>query len=487
MTLRLRADLPAVTLDPRGTLPLYRQLYAQCRDLILSGQLRPNAQLPSSRDLARSLHVSRNTVQNALEQLVAEGYLRGQVGAGTFVSELPQELLKHRQFTPPASEPELSWEAQRALGYFALPAQAEIRPFWTGVPALDQFPTALWARLAAREFRELTPTELHYSDPAGHVRLRTLVAQYLRESRAVRCEPEQIMIVSGSQQALYLIARVLLNRGDAVLMEEPGYPGARHALTAGGAQLVPAPVDGNGLVISNQPRGPKAVYVTPSHEAPLGVTMSLERRLQLLDWSARSGAWIIEDDFDSEYRYTSRPLASLQGLAHHDQVLYVGTFSKVLFPGLRIGYLVLPKSLVRGFLVNRQVLDFCPSISDQATLASFLEEGHFARHIRRMRRIHFERQNVMIAALQREFSDSLEITNTDSGLNLVVWFPEGIDDVEAQRLGWENGVFTFPMSSIFYISPKVRRGLFLGFAGFRPSQIRAGARKLKQALSRLGL
>ena len=489
MTLRLRAELPALQLDPKGELPLYRQLYGQCREMILSGQLRANAQLPSSRELARSLRVSRNTVQNALEQLIAEGYLQGKVGAGTFVSELPGDLVK-RRLSPGETrpEPELSWEGQRALGYFAIPAPAQVLPFWSGVPALDKFPFSLWARLAASQFRKLRPAELLYADPAGHASLREHIAQYLRESRAVRCEADQILIVSGSQQALYLIARVLLNRDDVVVLEEPGYPGARHALAASGARLAAATVDGEGLVVNaSLPKNAKAVYVTPSHQAPLGVTMTLARRLKLLEWSARTGAWIIEDDFDSEYRYTSRPLASLQGLAEHDQVLYVGTFSKVLFPGLRIGYLVLPKSLVRSFRVNRQILDFCPPILDQAVLARFLAEGHFARHIRRMRRVHRERQTVMIAALKKEFGDTLQITNTDSGLNLVVWLPSGISDVEAQHVAWKDGVFVFPMSTIFYTTPQTRSGLFLGFAGLSPAQIRAGARKLKLALAKLGL
>jgi len=215
--------------------------------------------------------------------------------------------------------------------------------------------------------------------------------------------------------------------------------------------------------------------------------MSLQRRLELLDWSARSGAWVIEDDFDTEYRYASRPLSSLQGLDSKEQVLYVGTFSKVMFPSLRIGYLVLPKRLVRAFCVARQVMDFCPPYLNQATMADFIQEGHFVRHVRRMRRIHFERQSSMIAALHQEFGDDLEIGNTDSGLNLVLWLPPRVNDVEVQRAAWSDGIFTFPMSSIFYTSPNTRNGLFLGFAGLTPPQIRGGVRKLKVVLSNLGI
>lgn len=488
--LRLRADSPALVLDPKSRLPLYRQLYERYRTLILSGQLRARSQLPSSRELARSLGLSRNTVLNALDQLVAEGYLQGRVGAGTFVSELPPELLSSR-LEPPLlqDKAELSWEAQRDLGYFNVPTPAKILPFWTGVPALDKFPHATWARIMARRCREAHPADLHYADPAGDIRLRTLIAQYLREFRALRCEADQVVIVSGSQQALYLIARVLLNRDDVVGIEEPSYPGARRALTAGGARLIPVPVDDQGMRLDPALLGdkPKAVYVTPSHQCPLGVTMSLQRRLELLDWSARSRAWVIEDDFDTEYRYASRPLSSLQGLDSKEQVLYVGTFSKVMFPSLRIGYLVLPKRLVRAFCVARQVMDFCPPYLNQAAMADFIQEGHFVRHVRRMRRIHFERQSSMIAALHQEFGDDLEIGNTDSGLNLVLWLPPRVNDVEVQRAAWSDGIFTFPMSSIFYTSSNTRNGLFLGFAGLTPPQIRSGARKLKAALSKLGI
>jgi GntR family transcriptional regulator/MocR family aminotransferase len=485
--LRLRADAPGLTLDAKSKLPLNRQLYERYRALILSGQLRAHSQLPSSRELAQSLGVSRNTVLNALDQLVAEGYLQGKVGAGTFVSELPPELLS-RRLEPPVlqAKPELSWEAQRDLGYFNVPTPARILPFWTGVPALDKFPSATWARLMARRCREAEAADLHYADPAGDARLRTLIAQYLREFRSLRCEADQVVIVSGSQQSLYLIARVLLNRDDCVAIEEPSYPGARRALTAGGARLLAVPVDGQGICLDGvQFEHPvKAVYVTPSHQCPLGVTMSLQRRLELLDWSSRSGAWIIEDDFDTEYRYSSRPLSSLQGLDSAEQVLYVGTFSKVMFPGLRIGYLVLPKRLVRAFCIARQTMDFCPPYLGQAALADFIEEGHFVRHVRRMRRIHGERQAIMVDALRREFGDTVEIANTDSGLNLVLWLPPGVDDVEVQRKAWSEGIFTFPVSSIFYTTPHTRSGLFLGFAGLTPQKIRSGVKALRIAMSR---
>lgn len=488
--LRLRADSPGLMLDAKSKLPLHRQLYERYRALILSGQLRAQSQLPSSRELAQSLGVSRNTVLNALDQLVAEGYLQGKVGAGTFVSELPPELLS-RRMEPPIlqGKPELSWEAQRDLGYFNVPTPAKILPFWTGVPALDKFPYATWARLMARQCREVEPANLHYSDPAGDIRLRTLIAQYLREFRALRCEADQVVVVSGSQQSLYLIARVLLNRGDCVAIEEPSYPGARRALTAGGARLLPVPVDHQGICLGGAHLGNqvKAVYVTPSHQCPLGVTMSLQRRLELLEWSSRAGAWVIEDDFDSEYRYSSRPLSSLQGLDSAEQVLYVGTFSKVMFPALRIGYLVLPKRLVRAFCIARQTMDFCPPYLSQAAMADFIEEGHFVRHVRRMRRIHSERQSIMIDTVRREFGDTLEIANTDSGLNLVLWLPPKVDDVEIQRRAWSEGIFTFPVSSIFYTTPNARSGLFLGFAGLTPQKIRSGVRGLRIAMSGHGI
>jgi GntR family transcriptional regulator/MocR family aminotransferase len=491
MTIRFRADSPAIALDRRSDLPLFRQLYEGYRKLILTGQLRPDSQLPSSRDLAKSLRVSRNTVLNALEQLIAEGYLYGKVGAGTFVSDLPSTKA-HRQprGVDLEEQPDLSWEAQRSLGYIVVPPPAKIKPFWSGVPALDKFPLGVWSRLASRQIRKAKSSDLHYSDPAGSARFRTLVAQYLREFRAVQCEADQILIVSGSQQALYLIARVLLNRGDSVAIEEPNYPGARHALSAGGADLLPVPVDNEGLRISELATlksRVRAVYVTPSHQCPLGMTMPLPRRLQLLDWAATASAWIIEDDFDSEYRYTSRPLSSLQGLDHSERVIYLGTFSKVMFPGLRLGYVVLPRHLVRPFCAARQVIDFCPPQLSQAVMSDFMEEGLFVRHIKRMRRIHHERQKAMLTALRRQFGSRLEVTNTDSGLNLVVWLPAGVNDVEAQQMAWDRGVYTFPLSSIFYMTRLSRSGLFLGFAGCTPAQIREGVKQLGNALSEIGV
>ena len=484
--LRLRADLPGLALDANSRLPLNRQLYERFRELILTGQLRASSQLPSSRELAHLLGISRNTVLNALDQLVAEGFLQGKVGAGTFVSELPAELLSQRRRSEAAPQKAaLSWEAQRDLGYFSVPAPANIRPFWTGVPALDKFPRATWARLMARRCRDAHASQLHYGDPTGDSRLRGLIAQYLREFRGLRCDAEQVVIVSGSQQALYLIARVLLNKGDRVYIEEPSYPGARRALAAGGAELIPVEVDAQGLQVRaiGREREAKAVYITPSHQCPLGVTMTLARRLELLNWSAESGAWIIEDDFDSEYRYASRPLSSLQGLDPAGQVLYVGTFSKVMFPALRIGYLVLPERLVRAFSRARHVMDFCPAYLSQAALADFIEEGHFVRHIRRMRRIHQERQQIMIEEIRREFGETVELANTESGLNLVMWLPPGIEDVEVQRVAWKAEVFTFPMSSIFYTTSAARSGLFLGFAGLTRPQIRGGVRELKKVIA----
>jgi GntR family transcriptional regulator/MocR family aminotransferase len=477
-----------ITLDNESQTPLYRQVYDCLRRAILTGQLAPGTRLQSSREMAAELNVSRNTVVNAFEQLLAEGYLEGQVGSGTYVSRaLPEDLLNVKTLTRRRARPGGGGVALSARGrIFAafapeVPRAPEpVRPFQSGVPALDSFPFDTWSKLLARHWRRPADTLLGYGEPQGHAPLRRAVASYLGVARAVRCTPEQVVIVDGAQMAFDLIARVLLDPGDTAWMEEPGYPGARAALIASGARLVYVPVDSEGLDVAAGAAldaNARLVYVTPSHQFPLGMTMSLPRRLALLDWASRAGAWVMEDDFDSEYRYEGRPLASLQGLDTDGRVVYVGTFSKFLFPSLRLGYIVAPPALVDAFVAARATAGrHSPSV-EQAVLTDFIEEGHFGRHIRRMRTLYRERQMFLVKALKEEAGDIIEVEPSDAGIQLTAWLPEGLDDKEVARAAAARELETRPMSG-FYAGEPGRPGLELSYAAFNEAQIRKGAAQL---------
>jgi GntR family transcriptional regulator/MocR family aminotransferase len=482
-----------ITLDSKSQTPLYRQLYDCLRRAILTGQLTPGTRLQSSREISKELNVSRNTVVNAFEQLLAEGYLEGQVGSGTYVSRaLPEELLNAegvlaRRVTRAGSKRLGLSERGKVIAAFALDVPREfekVRPFQSGVPALDAFPYDTWFKLVARHWRRPANGLLGYGEPQGHLPLRRAIASYLGVSRAVRCEAEQVIIVDGAQMAFDLTARLLLDSGDTAWMEEPGYRGARGALTAAGARLVHVPVDAEGLdVAAGAALNPDArlIYVTPSHQFPLGMTMSLSRRLSLLEWASRADAWVMEDDYDSEYRYEGRPLASLQGLDDDGRVIYLGTFSKVLFPSLRLGYMVVPKALVGAFVAARAIVGrHSPSV-EQAILADFIEEGHLGRHIRRMRALYAERQMLLVEALRREAGDLLDIEPSEAGIQLAAWLPEGVDDREVAREAAARGLEARPLS-FFYTKKISRGGLELGYAAFNKDEIRKGAVQLSAAI-----
>jgi GntR family transcriptional regulator/MocR family aminotransferase len=481
-----------ITLDAKSGTPLYRQLYNCLRKAILTGQLAPGARLQSSREISRELGVSRNTVVNAFEQLLAEGYLEGQVGSGTYVSRaLPEELLNVKAMMRSArgaggKDPGLSVRG-KVFAAFARHVQRSSEPmraFQPGVPALDAFPFETWSKIASRHWRRPASSLLGYGESQGHAPLRRAIASYLGVARAVRCTPEQVIIVDGGQMAFDLIARVLLDPGDTAWMEEPGYPGARAALISSGARLVYVPVDDEGLSVTAGARldaSARLIYVTPSHQFPLGMTMSLPRRLALLEWASRAGAWVMEDDFDSEYRYEGRPISSLQGLDTDGRVVYIGTFSKVLFPSLRLGYIVAPPALVEAFVSARAMVGrHSPSV-EQSILTDFIEEGHFGRHIRRMRMLYAERQAFLIEALTKECGDLLEVEPSAAGIQLVAWLPEGLDDPEVSRAAAAHGVEARPMS-IFYAGQPPRGGLELGYAAFNRQEMRRGAAQLSAAI-----
>ena len=484
--------LAGVEIDRRHPTPLAAQLYEGLRHAILRGQLRPGDRLPSTRLLATDFGVARNTVTGAYEQLLAEGYVESKVGSGTCVARsLPDELLSASLDATRAGPRHMRRRSLSRRGRMlssrpvrVLTAAGRPQPFASGLPDLHEFPFTTWARLMARHWRRPGYNLVGYGDPAGYKPLREAIAAYLRASRAVRCETEQVVIVSGSQQALDIAARLLLDPGDAALLEDPGYPGARVALSAAGASLLRLPVDGEGANIAAAPAQASAAqvaFVTPSHHFPLGVTMSVARRLALLEWAERTGAWILEDDYDSEYRYRGKPLPSLQGLDAAGRVVYMGSFSKTMFPSLRLGFLVLPGELVEAFRRARSVIDGHSPMTEQAVLADFISLGHFARHIRRMRTLYEERQSALVEAAQRELDGLLEVRPSDGGMHLVGWLPQDVDDVKASERASAAGVYTRPLSSCAVA--KVRRGgLLLGYAALTTAQIREGVRKLAQAL-----
>jgi len=488
-------------LDPALTIPLYWQLYTNLRSAILAGRLKKGLKLPSTRALAEELNVSRNTVLNAYEQLLAEGYLESVEASGTFVaSVLPESLatplatlpkLTHKPGPPAPPRLSKTGEVMRSAPAMQPPSpptrhpDSEMRAFVTGTPALDAFPFELWSKIVGRQARHARGNALVYQDPAGYRPLREAIANHLTVTRRVRCTPDQIIIVAGSQGALDLVARLLLNPGDPVWMEDPGYLGARGALLAAGANIVPVPVDKDGLMVeAGIAKCPDArlAYLTPSHQFPLGVTLSLARRLAVLEWAKRANAYILEDDYDSEYRFAGRPLATLQGLDESNSVIYIGTFSKVLFPSLRLGYLILPPSLVDPFLAARRFIDIHPPLLEQATLTEFITEGHFNRHLRRMRGLYAERREALLDTLA---DLPLELYASETGMHCMGWLLNGLDDLTVARAAAAQQVDVTPLSK-YSLVPLARKGLLLGYACVDKPHILKAARRLAVALRESG-
>jgi GntR family transcriptional regulator/MocR family aminotransferase len=481
-----------VRLDPASPQPLHRQIYAGLRGAILSGSLAPGVRVPSSRALATDLDVSRTTVLQAFEQLLTEGYLVSEPASGTRVAEqLPDDLLQvrgARQGRRPV-RPAAAALSRRGAALAVIPRGAPRlgpvpRAFRPCIPALDLFPVDLWSRLASRRRRRLSAAQLDYGDPAGFRPLREAIAAHVTAARGVRCTADQVLVMSGTHGTLDLAVRLLLDPGEAAWLEEPGYLAARSALTAGGAAVVPVPVDGEGLdVEAGTALGPEArlVYVCPSHQYPLGVSMSLARRLALLRWAERSSAWILEDDYDSEYRYAGRPIPALQGLDAAGRVLYLGTFSKTLFPSLRLGFLIVPEALVEPFVAVRASTELLPPTLDQAVLADFLGEGHFARHVRRMRGVYEERLAVFLETAERLCGGALRLRPGGTGLHLLGELADGMADRVATEEALARGVELGPLS-VYYSGPARRQGLLLGFAAFDPAAIRAAMERLARAL-----
>ena len=484
-----------VSIDTALATPLHRQIYDSLRGAIVDGRLRAQTRLPATRALADDLGISRNTVILAYDQLHAEGYLERRVRGGTYVARaLPDRSLRvdrSRAATPVRLEAVSAQLPKRLLSrrgesLAGIPIPASVntelppRPFRPGVPALDQFPTAVWAKLCARHWRRAGARALAYGHSAGYRPLREAIAAYVSAARGVRCTSEEVVIVGGAQQALDIATRLLLDPGEAVWLEDPGYVGARAAFAAAGARIVAVPVDAEGLdVAEGERRAPEArmAFVSPSHQHPLGMVMSARRRAGILDWARRADAWILEDDYDSEIRYRGRPLMSLQGMDGDGRVIYVGTFSKTLFPALRLGYVVVPPRLVGPFATARLLADRHSSVAEQAVLADFIAEGHYARHLRRMRALYAERQRALLDAAAEHLDGLAEIHETNAGMNLIAWLPPGIDDVAVYRAALAAGVEAPPLSP-FAQAPLERGGLFLNFSGYDAAALGAAAARL---------
>ena len=479
-------------LDPRGPESLHHQLYQGLREAITSGRLVPGARVPSTRRLAETLGVSRSTVLVAFDQLVAEGYLVGAVGSGSYVApQLPDHLVLVPQDRPTGAEasgpPRLSLRGQQ-LGLIRPRSTVPYpRAFWAGIPPVDDFPRALWSRLAARRYRNLSHLDLYHGPASGYAPLREAIAAHLAAARGVRATARQVVVLASAQEAMELACRVLLDPGDAAWIEDPSWSGARGALAAAGARIVPVPVDADGLMVARgltlEPDA-RVVYVSPSHQYPAGATLSLDRRLALLDWARRQSAWILEDDYDSEFQFSGRPITALQGLDTASRVLYVGTFNKTVFPSLRLAYLILPESLVESFLAVRGIAGQHSPTIDQAILTDFLVDGHYARHLRRMRMICRERRDVLVRAAERTAADLLQIVPTDGGLHAIAWLESGLDDAVASAAAARAGVQAEALSS-YYAGSSSRPGLVLGYAGFGPHQINGAMQQLADALRRL--
>lgn len=481
----------AFSLDVASAEPLHRQLYDEIRRAILAGRLAAGSRLPASRELANVTRVSRNTVLSAYEQLLAEGYIQSRAGSGTFVAySIPDAAVPESTQSNPSPESStpraLSQRGARVARtkLVDLPVMPTANTFRPGLPALDHFPMDIWRRLMDRRLRRASVRMLSYDDPQGYLPLREAIAAHLGAARGARCSADQIMIVNGSQQAIHLVTRMLTDEGDTVWLESPGYFAARAAFEAAGARVVPVPVDEQGMdVAKGIQRAPHArlAYCTPSHQNPLGVTLSLPRRMALMQWAAQNGSWVLEDDNASEYRYSGRPLAALQGIDASQHVLYAGTFSKVLFSSLRLGYLVLPPDLVKPFVDARELVDRQTPGVVQTVLADFMNEGHFARHIRRMRTLYATRLDALRAAVGRHLEGLAELHEAEGGMSRVLWLPPGVDDREASLALAAMNIQSLPVSS-YECGESVRSGLVLGFTGVDEQELETGVRKMAEVL-----
>lgn len=484
---RTASFIPPLALEFSSETPLYRQISMWFEGAIASGKLQPGQRVPSTRALAKELKVSRIPVLGAYKLLIEGGYLQTFVGAGTCVSvSIPDALMSPRtEGRPDANAVGLQSTAKRTVSRRVLGMSAPARAWMQrcrGCTNLEQFPMAAWSKLLSRHIRKVSPDVMGYGDPMGYGPFREALTEFLGAFRAVKCDASQIMVTTGGQQGLQIASLALVDRKDSVWVEDPCYPGTVRALQAAGAHLVPVPVDGGGLNVEcgiDRSKNARAVFVTPSHHMPLGVTMSASRRRELLSWAARTGAWIIEDDYDSEYRFSGSPPASLQGIDSDGRVIYVGTLAEVMFPALRLGYLVIPQDLIPSFLDIRNATDtLATSVLYQMAMTDFIREGHFSRHLRRMRDVYMQTRNMLATAIAARTDGLLEVVGDEAGMRLLALLPARIDDVEIATKCPKTSATVYPLSEC-YMNPPQRGGLMIGYANLDANDIPELVKDLK--------
>lgn len=482
--------LSSLKLDPAAAKPLSAQLAGGIRELVLTGGLRAGDRLPATRTVADDLGVSRTTVIEAFARLTEEGLVVSRTGAGTYVSQALAEHRPQPAGTVPAepaaaAAPRLSrFIAQRTEAFDERLEHAP-RAFTTAMPAFDAFPMALWSRHVSKHWRARRDVVMGYGDAHGYGPLRRAIAAHLRANRAIACEEAQVFIVNGAQHGFQLVGNLLLDPGDAVWFENPGAIGARNCFTAAGARLVPVPVDRDGLMVEEGVRRApdfRLAFVTPAHQQPVGSTMSLARRLALLAAADAADAWVVEDDYDGEFCHRGRPPPTLKSIDVSGRVIYVGTFSKTLFPALRLGYVVVPPGLVAVF--ERMMSAFAPGVpsNPQAVLAEFMDEGHFAAHIRRMRKLYSERHDALVDAARAHLAGALDVVPTETGLHTIALLAGGHDEADVTARAWDRGITVVPLSR-FCLEPVIERGLVLGFSGVRVEEIARGVDVLAEVLA----
>ncbi|WP_420473029.1 PLP-dependent aminotransferase family protein [Noviherbaspirillum sp. ST9] len=475
-------------LERDGVLPgtLSTRVYRAIRAAILDSTLKAGDRLPSTRTLAADLSISRSTAEAAYAQLEDEGYLTRGVGSGSYVSaDASAGRHARKSRLNAAASPALSKRGTQIASMGGCVDARVVRAFSAGMPALESFPVEPWQKLLARHARHDASRWMMYGDQQGLPALREAIAQYLSLSRGVHCDASQVIVLTSSQQALGLIAMLMLDDGDPVWLEEPGYRGAQTAFSGGGASIVPVPVDNEGLRVDEglrlQPRA-RLAYVTPSHQYPLGVTLSLARRLQLIEWARQSNAWIVEDDYDSEFHYDSRPVSAIHGLDQHERVLYVGTFSKVLFPGLRLAYLVVPRQMVSAFVTARSQVDGHASPLMQAVLADFMQDGHFMAHVRRMRELYRARRDIFMEEIDRHLRGRLVPLAAQGGMQTsCLLADQRLSDQRLAGIAADVGI-DLPRLSRLYLGADKRNGFVMGYSALAPADIREGIRALARIL-----
>ncbi len=470
-----------LTIERSASAPIHRQLYDSLRAKILSGDIKPNTRVPATRALAQNLGISRNTVLATYDALLAEGYLESRLGSGTWVATLPSDAVRSRNAVVRAKTPSLSRRGEVMVSQprdRTIPNRIAFHP---GYPEIKSFPFATWARLLKRHARYAHEDLYGYHWVAGHPRLRAAIAEYLRVSRSVECEPDHVVVVNGTQAALDILARLLIDDGDVCWIEEPGYLGAHSAIRSAGGRPVPLPVLPGGWSLEDDNRAaPRLIFVTPSCQWPLGYVMRMEERLRLLQIAERHDAWVVEDDYDSEYRFRGRPIPAMQGLDKSGRVIYMGTFAKTLFPSLRIGFIVVPPQLTQGLKRVVSNTAHYPPLLLQVALADFMDEGFFASHLKRMRKLYAGRQKFFIEQSRAHLAEWLTIAESDAGMQLVGHLKKPLDDLELLSAAQHQGVDFSPLSRQYSHLPR-QHGAIFGYAGIDEKATRIGIAALKAA------